>query len=530
MRHDARSVATGSTLEPDICIIGAGPAGISIALTLARAGVRVLLLESGGREQSSATQDFAKGESVGETYYPLQKSRVRGFGGTSLHWLTFGLFRAAPLAPLDFEQRPGVPYSGWPIDRSDLDPYYSQASGWCGLGPWDYAAKRWATNDRPELQFEGDRLHTTVFQLADVDTWRNRYDEVTATDGLRLLLHGHIVEMRTDLDGRRIERLRVRTTSGSTFEVAPRVTVLAAGGIENARMLLLNRDRHPTGLGNEYDLLGRFFQDHLLIRGGIIRPDTPDFATRLGLYRKHRHADSTRLHAKVAVDEQILRERRLLNCAFFITHVSRSRTTPGTRSSVVLRRALTWRPVPDQLLLHARRAAAGLPGVAWAAWQELRNARRPDTFQLQAEAEQAPNPDSRVTLSSRSRDAFGLPRARLEWRLTDLDRRSLTAAEDIIGETLRASRLGRLEHKLADQRPFDMFSGCWHHIGTTRMHDDPRYGVVDRDSRVHGMANLYVAGSSVFPTGGYANPTFTVVALALRLADHLKSELLRTGV
>ncbi|CAN5895402.1 GMC family oxidoreductase [soil metagenome] len=524
VQHDARSIPTGSTLEPDVCVVGAGPAGITIALTLARAGAKVLLLDSGGQTEEADTQEFAKGVSVGNPYFPLHKTRVRGFGGTSLHWLTFGLFRAAPLAPLDFEKRPGVPHSGWPIDRTDLDPYYEQATTWCGLGPWDFSVKRWETADRQAFRPTGDSLDTVIFQIAEVDTWKKRFNEVVSTANLQLLLRAHVVEMRTDDDGGRIDGLRVRTTADSTFEVKPRITVLATGGIENARMLLLSRDRHPNGIGNANDLVGRFFQEHLSIRGGIIEPQSPGLADRMGLYFKHRNED-TRIHAKLTVSEKTLREQHLLNCAFFVTHISASRAQEGTRSFVTWRRAMTWQPKPPNLSLHAARVLTSLPSVGRTAIQELRGKRKPDTLQLLAEAEQAPNPDSRVTLSPSARDGLGQPRAVLDWRTTELDRRSIATSQDIIDQSLRASGIGRLERKVGEEQPAGMFSGHWHHMGTTRMHESPRHGVVDANCRVHDVANLFVAGSSVFPTSGYANPTFTIVALALRLADHLKSEL-----
>ncbi|MBD0324390.1 MAG: GMC family oxidoreductase, partial [Aldersonia sp.] len=307
MQHDARSIPSGSLLQPDVCILGAGPVGIAVGLTLARAGARVLLLEAGGREAQAMDRRHAGGESVGEPYVPLHRSRVRGFGGTSLHWLNVGLFRATPLDPLDFETRAGIPHSGWPISRTDLDPYYAQAVSWCGLGESDFSVKRWETPKRAALQFSDDSVRTVVFQRAAIDQWKQRFAEVTGTTGLDLVLHAHVVGMHADAAGTRIARLTVRTTSGTAFTVEPRAVVLATGGIENARMLLANRDRFPNGLGNGHDLVGRFFQEHLAIRGGIIRPTHPELARDLGLYYPHVAEDGTPIHAKLAVGEHVLR-------------------------------------------------------------------------------------------------------------------------------------------------------------------------------------------------------------------------------
>ena len=522
MQNDARSIPSGSVLQPDVCIVGAGPVGVTVGLTLARAGARVLLLEAGGRRQTAAAQKHARGESVGEPYVPLHRSRVRGFGGTSLHWLNVGLFRATPLDPLDFEVRPGIPHSGWPISRTDLDPYYEQAVSWCGLGDSDFSVKRWETPERAALQFKDDTVGTVVFQRAAIDRWTRRFDEITGTARLDLALHADVVGMHADRDGARIEQLTVRTSSNTEFTVQPRAVVLATGGIENARMLLLNRDRFSNGLGNGHDLVGRFFQEHLAIRGGIIRPARPGLAKELGLYYQHVAEDGTPIHAKLVVGEHVLRERQLLNCAFFVTYVSADRADDATRSLAMLRRVPTWRPLPPRIGHHAWLVTRNLGRMTRAALEELRNVRHPDTLQLLAEAEQAPNPESRVTLSPLLRDAFGLPAARLAWRLTDLDRRSIRTSQEIIDAALKRSGIGRLERHLDVERSNGMFAGCYHHMGTTRMSDDPRHGVVDRDCRVHGLSNLFVGGSSVFPTSSHANPTFTIVALALRLADHLK--------
>lgn len=525
MQHDARTVPTGTVLDPDVCVVGAGPAGIPIALTLARAGVRVLLVDSGGRERDAATDRLSGGDSVGEPYYPLHETRVRGFGGTSLHWGHHGRFRGAPYTPLDFESRPGVPYSGWPISRTDLDPFYAQATGWSGLGPWDFSVKRWESDDRPALRFTDDTIQTVIFQLAEPDVWRQRFDEVATADNLQLLLHGTVVELRTDAEGTRIERLRVRTPSSNSFEITPKVTVLALGGIENARMLLANRDRHPNGLGNAHDLVGRFFQEHFAVRGGILRSANPNLLDEMRLYHQHNRRDDTLFHAKLTVSEDVVRRQQLLNTAFFVKSMPESEATETARAYITLRRALTWRPRPPHLAVHAGRLARDPVNIARTAVQVARRRRVVDTMQLLSIAEQTPNPDSRVTLSPTEHDRFGLPRPRLDWRLTELDRRSLVETQRIVDEALQRSGIGWLERKIGEESPPSMVSGHWHHMGTTRMADDPRHGVVDRDCRVHGVANLYLAGSSTFPTGGYANPTLTIVAMALRLADHLHSTL-----
>lgn len=513
-------------LQADVAIVGSGPAGISAALTLARAGAKVLLLERGPRDPAQAPRSFVEGESVGDSYFPLPTTRAAGFAGTSALWIP-GMFRTAPLTPLDFESRPGVPNSGWPITRAMLNPYYEQAVPWCGMGRWDFTPGGWQSADRQPLPFTTDAVQTVVFQSASADTWLNRYAEVTSASNLRLLCHACVVDVRTGNDRCRVERLRVRTLNGAEFEIASRVVVLAAGGLENARLLLLSRDHHPNGLGNRHDLVGRFFQEHLALRGGIIRFSNQAMHDRMGLYFMHTHEGGTRAQGKLVVGEGTLRNRHLLDSAFFVTRVPGIRAGESARSIAMLRRALSWRPVPPDLPAHAGRVLRHFPTATRAVWDQVRRSAGPDTFQLLSESEQSPNPDSRVTLSPSRTDVFGLPGLRLDWRTSERDRHSIVESQRIIDRALRDSGLGQLDRKVEESSPPDSFAGHWHHMGTTRMSDDARQGVVDRNCRVHGVENLFIAGSSVFPTSGYANPVLTIVALALRLADHLGSELRR---
>jgi choline dehydrogenase-like flavoprotein len=185
-------------------------------------------------------------------------------------------------------------------------------------------------------------------------------------------------------------------------------------------------------------------------------------------------------------------------------------------------RALDWREASGGVRAHLRNAIRRIAATAAASLKKA--ARSPSTrlYVVKNVAEQAPNPDSRVVLS-RERDALDCPRVALCWRTSPLDKRTAHRAREIFGEELWRAGAGRLQSSLEGEgKPWPArLRGARHHMGTTRMHSDPRRGVVDANCRVHGIANLYVAGSSVFPTSGAANPTLTIVALALRLAGHV---------
>lgn len=531
MYVDASALPAGD-LVGDVCVVGAGPAGITVALELADAGLDVVVIESGGTEPDGRAQDLADGASVGHSYFPVRSTRLRTVGGTSDHWFALEGFRARPLDPIDFEERDGIPYTGWPFGRDHLDPFYERAQPVLGLGPFAYELDDWRDNGAGEvLDLDETVVRTVMFQVVPGRNLADRH-ETRLRDERRIRLVTHLTALELQTDGSSsVRRVRTRTADGQERMVRARVVVLAAGGIENARLLLLSRDRDADGLGNDHDLVGRFFMEHLGVRAGTLTPSQANFLTRTGFYREA-DVGGFAVQGKLSLSPEVLRAERLLNATFFLEHMGASRATAAVRSFVVLRRALRWRPRPPRLGTYAWSMLRGLPDVADTVYRESTPPGRrlpPQVIQLKAMTEQAPNPASRVTLD-RARDALGQPRARLDWRPTDLDVASIRRSEEIIDAQFRAAGLGQLRDRLGDQSPRPHLSGQWHHLGTTRMHADPRQGVVDADGRVHAVDNCYVTGGSVFPTGGYANPTLTIVALAIRLADHLRSEVDRLPI
>ena len=527
MLSDARELANDQQVEADVCIIGAGPAGISIARELIGNGAQVWLLESGGRDAERRAQRLNRGQSVGYPIHRPHQSRVRAFGGTSRHWFAPGdeSWAARPLDPIDFEVCPGIRYSGWPFDRTHLVPYYVQAQEVCQLGPFDYDPGRWADQERtPPLPLLPGAVETTLFQhgTADFDGY---YQELVRAPNVTLVLHASVVELATGGDPGWVDRVELRREDGSRCFVRARLVVAAAGGIENPRLLLLSRRFHRNGLGNNHDLVGRFFAERMSARTGYIIPASPVLIGRAGLYPVQEAAPGVLVQGALRVRDAVQRERQLLNCAFFLLPRNLSMMAEAVRSVATLAKARQRRPLLAGMAGHLGNVATGLGDLGVFARNRLR---RPDeargVLALRVQGEQAPNPDSRVTLGTR-RDRFGLPVAQVDWRPAASDRASIRATQEAIDEAFRGAGLGYVELMLGDEHPPALLEGNFHHLGATRMHTDPSMGVVDADCRVHGVRNLYVAGSSVFPTYGCSNPTLTVVALALRLADHLKKQL-----
>lgn len=511
-------------LDTDVCIIGAGPAGITIAHELSGRRFSVCLLESGGLELDPQSIEDSGGEIAGVPYFPLHKARARGFGGSSFLWPKEDGLRSRQLDPIDFESRPGVRDSGWPFSFDVLSGHYRRAHEVARLGPPRYDVAAWSDPENtPALNLEDTPFGTTMFRFGeDTSVFRSRRQEFERSSNLRVVLHATVEELNRSEEATRIDRVTVTTRSGKSISVTARLFVLATGGIENARLLLASRDANPAGLGNQHDLVGRYFQEHLRIHSGVLVPTDHSLMDRLGLYRRH-FVDGAQTTGVLVLSEETLRREGLLNSAIYLRSARLLETTDAYRSLAVLKRGskASWGEGDTPIAPHvARLARRPLNTAATIGRMAARQLGRP-VVQLSLQTEQAPNPSSRVMLGER-RAHNGRHLPKLEWRLTELDIRSARKIQQMLDAAVKEAGIGYVTQMLGDEQPPIPIRGFWHHIGTTRMSAEPQKGVVDPHCRIHGATNVYVAGSSIFPTGGYANPTLTVVALSLRLADHLR--------
>lgn len=502
---DTRTLENGSLIEGDLCIVGAGAAGITLARAWIGRGQRVLLLEGGGFDYDARMQDLYRGEIVGLPYFPLQAARLHYFGGTTGHWAGF----CSTLDPLDCAVRDWVPYSGWPITRAELDPYYARAVGVVQIGPNEWTAAEWQRRDSTLVPFALDPqiAWTKMWQFSAPARFGTLYrGAIVGARDVHLFTYANVVEVQANEGATAVDALRVRTLEGKEHRVRAKRYVLACSTIQNARLLLASNQQSRRGLGNGNDLVGRFFMEHLEMPSGNLvtlgRTPPPirmyDFAF-----------GRTRARGEIALTADVQREQRILNSTVALEPAplgDAGQSTFQWATPDVVEHMRTERVVPDSTASAARAA--------------------PRTFHLLTRQEQAPNPLSRVTLSS-ERDALGMPRPRLDWRLTPLDRRSFRGFYEALGRELGRAGIGRLQMNdwvmdAADAPWPKSLGGGWHHMGTTRMHADPKQGVVDANCRVHGIANLYIAGAAVYPTAGCVNPTLTLIALTLRLSDHLQ--------
>jgi choline dehydrogenase-like flavoprotein len=387
------------------------------------------------------------------------------------------------------------------------------------LGPFAYDAATWEQEGARRLPL-GDSVQTVVVQRGPL-TFAHHVGTLTAASNIWLVHHATVTRLVTTADGGRIVEAIATPRSDSTVSVRAQLFILATGGIENARMLLLTNEARPDGLGNGNGLVGRYFMERLTARGGVLIPTDPNLAKQATLYTNH-VVDGTRVHGVLSLPRDTIRQEQLTNAMLWLRAAPKAFTSEGVRSALTLARGLKRRPRIGSVPSHVRNVIADVDHVASTIWGHLRSAQeRPEVFQIAFQAEATPQADSRVTLSP-TRDRYGLQRARLDWRIAEDDFRSIRRTIDLVDARLQEAGIGRVIRKFGDERPPAMIVGNFHHLGTTRMATDARCGVVDEHSRVHETENLYVAGSSVFPSAGFTNPTLTIVALAIRLADHLK--------
>jgi choline dehydrogenase-like flavoprotein len=517
MLIDGRSVPSGSTLQSDVVVVGSGPAGLTLAQELASHSIKVTLLEAGGKNHNRADNAALDGDGSGAPF-PLVRSRRRGFGGTSGHWEPETGLRVRPLDAIDFDARPGRPNDSWPFRPDELAPHYERAHEIIGLRS-GYTPDRWFTAGSPTpLAWDGGP-QLAMFQFADHDCFVRRYEAIQGSRHIDLVFRAAVGEIVLGGDGSAVERMVVFGEHGRRWDVKAKVFVLACGGIDNARILLASPGRTGAGVGNEFDNVGRYFMDHLSVDTGVIVPRAPISA---GVFGHHRNG-SGHYQPMLWLGSDVIAREGLPNAAFWVEERPSRYTSDGVSAARSLRLAIHGRPRQDV----GARLAGALKGsgdlVAYSAERLLpRLGRR--VLGMRIMTEQLPNRDSRIKLSPR-RDALGIPLVDVDWKITsaDLDvisehQAHLARLLDARGVASLASRFDRRQHRLP-------VMSNYHHLGTTRMHVDARSGVVDPEGRVHSTMNLYAVGGSMFPTGGYLNPTLTIVALALRTADVLRRQL-----
>lgn len=513
------------TFRADVCIVGAGPAGISLALRLAEhSDLRVCLVESGGLTYDYETQELARAEAVGAAYYPLHETRVRAIGGSSWSW--GGI--CTPLDELSFEDRPWAEDARWPIRLAELEPYLDEAFEMCGITPGSYRreAER-CVADGQAAGIDPSRIVATPVCFSRPVRFGVEYrSRLIEAQTIEVLVHTTVTGL--EVEGERIVAARA-SSLGRAVRIEATAFVLAGGGIENARMLLI------AGLGGP--AVGRYFMEHprVVNRYRVRRGSTP-----LGRLVGGGAAGTLRFR-RLALSNELQRSERVLNHHVNVQFGYMGQLGPqwdAARRLAILatspwnespyfqdagggRMRLRSRDLRTVLCRPDRTAFAVLGAVT--GWPALRR-----YLEVWTAVEQLPEEANRVELTE-TLDPLGMPRVRVHWQVGAAEERTYRYALGVLLQELEKVEPGISRASMDDADPWPLtIVGNWHHEGTTRMHTDPRRGVVDATCRVHGTSNLHVAGSSTFPASGSTSPTVTIVQLALRLADHLAQSLGRS--
>tara|TARA_Y100001970_G_C14259423_1_gene878555 strand:+ start:19919 stop:21559 length:1641 start_codon:yes stop_codon:yes gene_type:complete len=540
---DLNGFPDGYIANFDLCIIGGGAAGISIAQEFAGMETSVCLLESAAEYHHPSQmlyhadqQPEKRSRSIKNgIHYGAEAidSRLRYFGGSTNHWGGY----CTPLTPYDLQKRDWIPDSGWPIDWEELVQFYPRAQDLCEAGPYIYNETLWSGLNIRHYDFDPQRLQNRFYQFSPPTRFGHRHGpELQRASNINVIFNANAIEIGLLDNARSADTVTVRSFTGKTALVRARYFVLACGGIENARLLLASDNIAKAGVGNSRDLVGRYFMDHLYDTVGSLlvtqRPDllmdqyaqiTPDIP---------RHPlsgpEPVAFQAALCVSENLQRRNATAGAAIHLRG-DWENADAGIRA---VYEAINENE-SDQAVSQGTQLLEILSNLD-TALPELKNVvqgRSPEHLPaLFCIAEQVPNRASRVMLDKKL-DEIGMRRIILDWRLTYQDRQTFAQMPALLASEFGRLGIGRVFTSpwLDDEALYlyrDDFSRILepgrHHSGTTRMGSDPSHGVVNSDCRLFEVENVFIAGSSVFPTIGYANPTLTILALALRLTDHLK--------
>ncbi len=565
MKLDARLAETPDHITATVAIIGSGAAGLALALDLDRQGIAAVLIEAGGDAVSPAAQDFYRAATISpESHGPTHLYRRRAFGGTTAIWGG----RCIPFDPIDFEARDWIANSGWPIGHDEVARWYEAALALCQAGPMQFEAASALPGSAPVMVagvISPDVILDRIERFSNPAHFGKLYrDRIAASQSVRVLIHANVTEILTNAEGTVATGVAVRADEGAAggpssssggrrITIAAPIVVVAAGGIETPRLLLASQAAKNCGLGNERDLVGRYYQAHIEGEIGELQFKVPARDVLLdyqqspeGIYCRRYIWLSPEAQRRERIGGLVARPHHpkivdpdhrnpVLSAMFLVKDLIVSEYARKMTSTEQAAKARFGNKTHMLYAAHVKNIVLGSPRLAAFAWKWVRkrnlaSRKLPSVvlrdprgrYVLDINAEQTPNPDSRIMLSS-ERDSFGMPRIAVQWRTVPEDYAMIARGARAIQRAFAASET--VSYEIDDHRFAEEVAACTriggHHIGTARMAVSAEHGVVDANGEVFGTRGLFVSGAATFPTSGFANPTLTIVALALRLGDHL---------
>jgi len=550
--RDPAQFTTGMTIETDVAIVGAGPIGISMALELAKSGVQVALIESGLEREDHAAQELGAFDSRQDDYFHTRSELAlrRAIGGASALWGG----RCVAFDPIDFEDRPLTAQSPWPIGYEDVERYLQRACDWAQCGQAVFNARKvpeLAQHDMVAGLADG-KVRTTDLERWALPTRFGPEYRAALNDAPSLSLWTGLTctEIVTTAGGDAVDHLVIKSLDGREGRIVATDYVIATGGIEATRLLLVSNRHHPTGLGNAGGHLGRWYMTHVEGRFARVK-----FNTDKVIHQHERDNDGVYVRRRFTLSPEVQRELNMPNVAVWLVNppISDAGHGSGILSAVYLavlspagrfllapaiREAHTKTDGPPQIAAHLRNIVRDLiPSIRFAVTfsyaRLIRKGRKAPGFFVKSadnryllhyHGEQLPHWESRIELTD-ERDALGMRKVRTHLHFSDVDYESARKAVELIDVYLRDNGAGSVEWLTDDAgasvREFMQGYAGFHQAGTTRMSDTAEGGVVDANLQVHGVRGLYVASTAVLPTSSQANPTLVGIAMGVRLADHL---------
>jgi choline dehydrogenase-like flavoprotein len=508
-----------------ICIVGSGAAGIAIAKEFIGSQTQVILLESGSKIFEKQTQSLYNSKLVGLPHHSINHGRARILGGTTTLWAG----QALPLYDIDFQYREWVFNSGWPFDRQYLETFYRRAESIMNLPAFSYDEREQFPGIVSPPAFDHTRLQSAISQFSPTPNFAEcYYSELKTAANIHVLLHANVTNIQTNPEATHVEHIDIKSLVGKTGYVKAKYYIVCCGAIETARLLLASNTIEKDGLGNGYNLVGRYFQDHPQYCIGPILPKNRQHFMEMFNSRKQK---KVKYQPKLIASPDLQRQMRIQNVIAEVCY-------PPTEESAIEAAKVFLKSIrqpdlrsklpkafknilkhPDELLKAAHRY--------FITNQPVQDTSVP--AYLGIGIEQQPNPNSHVYLGDEM-DALGMRRICLDWQLTDADRLTMQVFTRVVAQEFERLDIGTINlHNFYLPEMLDDLAGyvgdAAHHIGTARMCNNPTQGVVDSNCRVHNIDNLYIGSGAVFPTGGASNPTLTIIALCLRIADQLKQRL-----